>query len=322
MRRLVIAIAAIALLTGAGVGAFAVYGNLFRGEPPPEAPVFDDKGGALSTQQQFEKLAETDPVKLLAECLTRYQREVKGGMHATLHKQERVRGEPKHPDMPPREIIDLWVHGDVPDAEGKTATEVQMKWKEGAKSFLGSEIRGTLFSKKPKAEGGFDGKVVTWRPNATFQKLSGAVDPNSDLAKSQSRYCIRDAGLYCTMFRTHEAWKARQVAGELRTEFLGKKMVEQIGRECLVVKRVCPRIELDSFEIGKHASTDPKVVAVQGHTEVTIFIDAERWLQVGSELYRTEPDGTRVLVGAYYFRDVELNPAFPPDTFTPEGLKK
>jgi hypothetical protein len=155
------------------------------------------------------------------------------------------------------------------------------------------------------------------------------VDPNTDLAKSQSRYCIRDAGLYRSMLRTHTAWKARAAAGELKTEYLGKKAVEAVGRECHVVKRICPRVELDAFEIRGQASTDPKAVATEGHTEVTIYIDAERWLQVGSELYRTEPDGTRtepdgtrVLVGAYYFRDVELNPTFPPDTFTPEGLKK
>ena len=69
-------------------------------------------------------------------------------------------------------------------------------------------------------------------------------------------------------------------------------------------------------------ATDPKVVANEGFTEVTIFVDAERWVQVGTELYRTEPDGTRVLVGAYAFRDVQLNPDFPPDTFTPAGMKK
>ena len=36
----------------------------------------------------------------------------------------------------------------------------------------------------------------------------------------------------------------------------------------------------------------------------------------------TKPDGTRVLIGAYYFRDVQLNPTIPPDTFTAAGLKK
>jgi hypothetical protein len=124
------------------------------------------------------------------------------------------------------------------------------------------------------------------------------------------------------MLRTHEAWKARQEAGEFKFEYLGKKFFDKVGRECHVIKRICARVEIDSFELGGTASTDPKVVAVEGFTEVTLYIDAERWLQLGSELYRTEPDGTRVLVGAYYFRDVELNPTIPPDTFTTAGLKK
>ena len=44
---------------------------VFRGTPPPQVPDFKDTGATLSSQQQFDKLAETDPVKLLAECLTR-----------------------------------------------------------------------------------------------------------------------------------------------------------------------------------------------------------------------------------------------------------
>jgi outer membrane lipoprotein-sorting protein len=129
-------------------------------------------------------------------------------------------------------------------------------------------------------------------------------------------------GLYRSMLRTYEAWKDRAETGELEYKYLGKQTPEHIGRECHVIKRVCKRVEIDAFEVGGKASTDPNVVAAEGFTEVTIYIDAERWLQVGTELYRTEPDGTRVLVGAYYFRDVQLNPSFAPNTFTEAGLKK
>jgi hypothetical protein len=230
--------------------------------------------------------------------------------------------------MPPEEVIDVWVRGDVPDpATKKTAIEVQMKWQKGAKKPLGfgAEIRGTLFSERPKAEGGLDGKVIAWRPGAgslTGGPLSSPTPANNALARSQSRYCIRDAGLYRSMLRTHEAWKHLKEAGELKTEYLGKKTPPQIGRECYVVKRHCPRTEIDSFEIGGTASNDPAEVAKEGFTEVTIYVDAERWLQVGTELYRTEPDGTRVLVGQYYMRDVQLNPTIPADAFTVEGLTK
>ena len=46
-----------------------------------------------------------------------------------------------------------------------------------------------------------------------------------------------------------------------------------------------------AFELGGKASSDPKVIATEGFTEVILYIDRERWLQVGSEIYRTEPDG-------------------------------
>jgi hypothetical protein len=201
----------------------------------------------------------------------------------------------------------------VPGEDGKPAPEVLMKWKSGAKRARLVTIRGSLFSARPKSEGGLDGKMLT-EPN-----ILGAVFPNTGLAKEQSRYCIRDAGLYGAMLRTHEAWKKRQAKGELKFEFLGRKTPPEIGRECFAIKRLCNGVEVDAFELGGTATGDPKT---EGFTEVTIFIDVERWVQVGSELYRTEPDGTRVLVGAYYFRDVQLNPTIPPDTFTAEGLKK
>jgi hypothetical protein len=310
-----------ALLTGIGVSVYAMY---FHGEPPPVAPEFTDDGKKLSSQEEFDKLARENPVKMLGAALTRRQREVRGGSHFTLVKQERVKGEPKPPAMPVTEEIDVWVHGDVPDPETKkTSIEVLMKWKSGAKRFWGAEITGSLFSERPKAEGGLDGKVCTWRPKARFSALSVPLDPNIPMAQDQSRYCIRDAGLYRSMLRTHEAWAAHQAAGDFKFEYLGKKKIEQVGgRECHVIKRICPRVEIDSFELGGKASTDPKALAAEGFTEVTLFVDAERWLQLGSELYRTETDGTRVLIGAYYFRDVQLNPTIPPDTFTTAGLKK
>ena len=321
MRRLLFVVVFFALLAGIGTGLYARY---FRGEAPPPDTVLKKEDKLLSTQEQFDKFAHEDPIKMLAAALTRYENEVKGGAHFTIEKQERVQGKPKHPDMPPVEVIDVWVRGDVPNPETKkTSTEVLMKWKSGAKSVLLAEIQGTLYSERPKADGGLDGKAYTWRPKAIIGSLTGPLDPNIITAKEQSRYCIRDAGLYRSMLRTHEAWKARQEAGEFKFEYLGKKVIEKTGgRECYVIKRICVRTEIDAFELGGHANNDPKVVANEGFTEVTIYIDAERWLQIGSELYRTEPDGTRVLVGAYYMRDVDLKPTIPPDTFTTAGLKK
>ena len=51
--------------------------------PWPRRLEFEDTGDRLPTPDEFEALAKTDPVKLLGVCLTRYQREVKGGITAS-----------------------------------------------------------------------------------------------------------------------------------------------------------------------------------------------------------------------------------------------
>ena len=56
-----------------------------------ETPTFEDTGDRLPTQEEFEALAKSDPVKLLEACLTRYQREVNDGITATLKKRARPR---------------------------------------------------------------------------------------------------------------------------------------------------------------------------------------------------------------------------------------
>jgi len=318
MRRRIVGIIALIALAGLALG---VYGRFVREPPPPpEGPRFTDDQKPLPPADEFEQLAKTDPVAMLAKCLARYEREVKGGVTATLLKQERVGGEPKPDKDPPEEVISLFVRGDVPDpATGKPAVEVLMKWQSGARTFLGSEIKGTLYSERPGAEG-TGGKVVTWRPKATFK--TNAISINDPLARGQSRYCIRDAGLYRGMLRTYDAWKQRKEAGTLHAEYLGKRFVEKAGRECYIVRRTCPSPEVDAFELGGEPDLSPKNVAEAGFTQVTVMIDAERWLQVGSELHRVGPDGRAVLIGSYYFRDVNTNPTFAPDTFDREGLLK
>ncbi len=325
-RRLVIGIVLTALL--AGGGGYAGFAYFMRGSPLAVTPTHTDSGGKLPSQAEFDALAKSDPVKMLSAGLTRYEREVQGGSRFTFEMQERVKGSPKHPEPPPVQVIDVCVRGDVPDpATATTAIEVVMKWRSGAKKPAGlsiaAEITGSLFSEKP-APDGFGGKVVMWQREKRFGKpVSDPMDANSTPAQGQSRYCIRDAGLYRTLLRTHEAWRSRQDAGEFKYQYLGTEIMEKAdGRECHKIRRICVRTEVDAFELGGKAANDPKVVANEGFTEVIVYIDRERWLQVGSELYRTEPDGTKVTLGTYFFREVDLKPTFPTDTFTVEGLKK
>jgi hypothetical protein len=197
---------------------------------------------------------------------------------------------------------------------GKTQIQVLMRWQSGAQKVLGSELKGTLFLEE---KGGNKDPIFTWRPTAPFFK-DKEIDVNGMSARDASRYCIRDAGLYRVQLRTFEVWKKRKEEGTLTTEYGGRKFVEQTGVECYIVKRICKTPEVDAFELGGKPDMSPEAIAQEGFSELTIMVDAKRWLQVGTEARRSNGE----LIGAYYFRDVELNPSFPKDTFLKDGLLK
>ena len=309
MRRITVGFLALVILIGLGVG---VYARFFRTTALVETPRFDDTGNRLPTPDEFEALAGTDPVKLLEVCLTRYQREVKGGITATLVKRERVYGDPRPPKDPPEELIRLAVRKDVPAGDEKPRPQIRMVWESGARKTLLGTVTGTLFVEEQG--GGQDRIAALTALGITMTPVSGSM------AKGASRYCMCDAGLYRAMLRSHTVWKKRQEDGALHWRLAGKRAIEPAGgRICYVVERTCMSPEVDPFEIGGEpnirSQDNPADV---GQVRITLFIDAERWLQVGSELHRQ--DGH--LLAAYYFRDINLNPSFDDDTFTPDGLKK
>lgn len=297
------------LILAIGMG---IYTRFIRSSPDfIDALVIADTAEPLPQSDEFEQLARSNPVEMLHQTLIRYQREVKQGFRAVLNKEERVKGK-----LMPREVIDVFVRGDVPNpTTGKTRIEVLMKWQSGAQKVLGSEVSGTLYVEE---KGGNKDQIITWRPSALFKK-EHAIDVNGPSAQDASRYCIRDAGLYRGTLRTYDVWKQRKEEGILATEYLGRKPVEEAGGvECHIVKRICQTPEVDAFELGGTPDLRPESIAQEGFTEVTVMIDAKRWLQVGTELRRANGE----LVGAYYFRDIELDPSFATDTFSKDGLLK
>ena len=56
----------------------------------------------------------------------------------------------------------------------------------------------------------------------------------------------------------------------------------------------------------------------EGISELTVYIDKETWLQLGSIIKGEEGR----LIGEYFFRDIKINPHFEPGTFTREALKR
>lgn len=305
MRRWALLAVLLPVLVALGYG---VYDRLAATPQPPPAmpPEHDDPGSRLpDAPTAWEELARTNPVGLIDAALTKYQREVKG-FTATLEKQERISGELHDP-----EVLRLAVLGDVPEKPGeKPNIKSRMVWESGARKVVGFEVRATLY-----VEGANGNRIWTLRPGAIIKENS--VGPKESNARSASRYCMRDSGLYQVMLRTLTAWDRAAKAGELVFAHEGVRPVEKLGgRVCHVIRRTCPRPEADAFALDEQPPTDPKVVEQVGFTEVRIFVDAETWMQTGTEL-RKGPD----LIGAYYYRDLELNPTLAPDTFSTAAVK-
>lgn len=299
-RRSVALSLAVIALAAAGIGAYSL---LHEAPPPPETtpPEFTPSEQAPTKTVDFAELARADPVKMLEACLTRYTQNKIKGFRGTLDKHERVSG-----TLHDREVVRITIQ-DRPIA-------VLMQWEEGAQQ----SVAATLY-----AEGVTGNQIQTWRPKALIRDWS--IDVKGSSARGASRYCIKDSGLYQGMLRTYTAWKERQASGEFRFRYEGTEPVERAGRDesgkvvvCHKITRTCLHPEVDSFSLDEKRPTDPKVIERDGFSEVTVFVDAERWLQVGTVLKKSNGE----LIGEYFFRDVKLaTEGFPPDTFTVQSLQ-
>jgi hypothetical protein len=167
---------------------------------------------------------------------------------------------------------------------------VLMKWKEGAR-----RARGTLFIK-----GENKGQILV-RPSGLFAVV-GIVkrDPDGPDAKKAGRYPLTEFGIKIGMERTLTSWEKARKYNALDIDYLGEKRIKEASdRTCWVLKQ-----------------THYRKPEEDGITQLTIYVDKETWLHVGSNLEGSEGP----LIGEYFFRDIQLNPHFKPDTFTPEAL--
>jgi hypothetical protein len=170
---------------------------------------------------------------------------------------------------------------------------VYFQWVEGAR----------LAERVLYVAGENDGKLLV-RPNGGLARLvAGDIvsrDVNGSEARNSGRYPMNEFGFKKAMERTLVSWKQGRNAGDLNVQYLGPQKVKELGdRECYVVKRVAKEPEND------------------GVKESLYYFDAETWLQTGVIL----KDGDGKLVGAYYFRDVNLKPTFKKDQFEPTALR-
>jgi hypothetical protein len=253
------------------------------GGAPSAAPAADatvhpaDDGKPLPTEAQMKRLAETDPVAFLENCIRRYDREVKSYTCA-LHKQERLEGK-----LQPSEVIDVQFR--------EEPFSVLMDWREGARL-----AQKTLYVKDENND-----KILV-KPHGLLA-IAGVVerDPNGEDARKSSRLPVTDFGIQIGTIHTLESWKRALAQNALHVEYLGEVKVKEVGG------RVCWKLHRTHFKAPED---------IDGVTDLTIYVDKELWMQVGSTLKGA--DGQ--LLGEYFFSDIELNPKFKPGTFTRENI--
>jgi hypothetical protein len=247
--------------------------------PIPVPDRVADNGSSLPSAAQLETLAREDPVAFLEACIRRYQREVKG-YHLTMQKQERIGGKLK-----PKEIIDVYFR--------EKPFSVTFRWIEGA-----GQAERALY-----VEGENGGKMLVRPEGQIARAIVGDVverDVDGPEAKQGGRYPLSESGIKKGALRTLASWKAAKEQNALHVEYRGVIKVKEAGdRDCYVLRRT------------RYAKPEN-----DGVTELTIYIDKETWLQVGSTL---KGEGGK-LIGEYFFRDIRLNPDFKPDQFKRAAL--
>jgi hypothetical protein len=249
---------------------------------PPERPmpVIRDDGKPLSDAEQMERLAREQPLEFIEECLRRYRRDVRA-YTLTMTKEECILGQPEKPE-------------EMEVAFREQPYSVALRWTKGAR-----RAERALY-----VAGQNDEKMLV-RPTPKWHlvaRLAGkldkdgvaTIDVDGDDARQSGRFTVKEFGMYQGLARLFADWKAAHDRNALHVEYQGEQVVRQAGgRACYVLRRTrFLKPERD------------------GVTEQVLYVDKGTWLQVGSVA-----NGQRGLIGAYFYRDVKINPKFDPDPF-------
>jgi hypothetical protein len=219
------------------------------------------------------------PLAFLENCLERYEREVQG-YTCTFIKKERVGGKLYPSEKDQYEVIQV--------AFREHPFSVYFKW----------QAKPKLASRCLYVEGENDNKLLA-RPFVTLLPVM-TREVDSQESKSSSRYTIAQFGIGKGTQRTVESMRRAQARGALHLRYEGLVTLAEVG------DRVCYKFVRTPY--------DP--LEEDNLNELTVYIDQETWLQVGSVL--RDIDGN--LIAEYYFRDIELNPEIPDKQFTRGAL--
>lgn len=246
------------------------------GERPSAMPVNPQDLPLHQRQQAIEDLLRTDPPRFLQMCLDRYDREVQA-YSCTLQKRERVADK-----LLPLEIVEAHFR--------EKPFSVSMNWKKGA-----GRAQKTLY-----VEGENDNRMLA-RP-AGLLRLVGVVakDVDSPEIKASGRYTITEFGMKLGTLRTLKPMIEARKRNALHVRYEGMFTVPEAGN------RPC-------YKLVRTPYLPPED---EGVNELTIYIDVDNWLQVGSVL----KDSAGQFIAEYYFRDIRINPTFAPNQFSREAL--
>jgi hypothetical protein len=226
--------------------------------------------------QAVERLLREDVPRFLQMCVDRYDREVQG-YRCTLQKRERVRGK-----LLPAETVDVHFR--------EKPFSVYMDWKKGA-----GKAQKTLF-----VEGENQNRMLA-RPAGLFSFVGVvARDVNSPEIKAAGRYTITEFGMKLGTLRTLKPMSEARKRNALHVAYHGIFQVPETG------DRRCYKLVRTPYDPPED----------EGVNELTIYIDLETWLQVGSVL----KDSAGQLIAEYYFRNILINPTFAPKQFSREAL--
>lgn len=232
-----------------------------------------------------EPLPAPDIITFVDNCLEKYDREVKG-YKGILYKHEWVKGV----GMRNPELIKF--------AFKENPHSVHMKWLKGAG--LASEV---IYVK-----GKNNNNILVKPPSLlSFFILQEPVD--SPKAKKSGRVGIDEFGMALGLRKILRSWKRAKKKDNLHLEYEGLFRVKDASN------RLCYKFHRTDY---KYKEFDGVLT-----TDLTVYIDKKTGLQVGTIQRGIPPGGKKEqLIGEYYFRDIELNPEFPPNYFTRSTLTK
>jgi hypothetical protein len=217
----------------------------------------------------LENLLSNQPLAFLEMCLERYEREVRG-YKLTMLKRERIRGRL----YPPNGYEKVHAHF------REQPFSVLMNWQENAR-----HAQKVLY-----VQGENNGKMLVRPTGFILGNLVVSREVDGAEAKDAGHYTPNQFGLYLAMKRSVDSMRAAQARGALHVTYEGLVTVTEIG------DRTCYKFVRTPYEPPEE----------QGVNDLTLYVDTETWLQVGSSLR----DSNGELIGEYFFRDIELNPTF------------